>query len=85
MESEIVKLIPLAGELTVVVVLLAGIYLLIREVQDLKKTVKEKDAQLKDCIDMHLEDMRDNYKDRQVSSDRFKVFANEMRDIIRNK
>ena len=85
MESEIVKLIPLAGELTVVVVLLAGIYLLIREVQDLKKTVKDKDIQLKDCIDTHLKDMRENYKDRQVSSDRFKVFANEMRDIIRNK
>jgi predicted Holliday junction resolvase-like endonuclease len=86
MESEIIEhLIPMAGELTVVSVLLAVIYFLVKEIKSLKKRVKEKDIQIKDCINIHLSDMRTNFNTLQAVTEKFDAFANDLKDIIRAK
>ena len=86
MEIEAVQsLLPLAGKLTVIGILLIIIYFLYKEIQSLKARMVEKEEQLKVCIDSHLEDMRENYKDMQAFADKFNSFANELKDIIRER
>lgn len=76
-------ILPLAGKLTIIGVLLVVIYFLWKENKELNKKIDKKEEQLKGCINVHLEDMRVNYKDMQTITDKFNVFANELKDIIR--
>ena len=76
-------ILPLAGKLTIIGVLLVVIYFLWKENKELNKKIDKKEEQLKGCTNVHLEDMRVNYKDMQTITDKFNVFANELKDIIR--
>jgi hypothetical protein len=78
-------ILPMAGKLTIIGVLCVIIYFLWKENKELNKKIDKKEEQLKGCIDVHLEDMRVNYKDMQTITDKFNVFANELKDIIRTR
>ena len=74
--STILELIPLAGKIGVVTLLL----LWIRELTIDKKQLKK---HLNESIESHLKDMRDNSKDMQDFTNKFNSFANELKDILR--
>ncbi len=71
----IVDLIPIAGKIGVVSLLLLWIYSLNKDKQELKKNLTE-------SIESHLRDMRESKAEVTDFADKFNSFANEIKDIV---
>lgn len=85
LDMSLSQLLEIAGKLTVIGVLVVWLYIERQTNKRLSKKNEEVEIKLSKAFDAHLADMKESNKDYLNYIEKFNSFANEMKDIFRNK
>ena len=84
-QTEILEALLSIKEVSVFAVLAIVIWFLISDRKSLKQDLKDKDARIREVIDSHQSDMKENNKDLQSMSEKWSIVFTQLKDIIKDR
>jgi len=84
-QTEILETLLNIKEISVFAVMAVVIWFLIIDRKSLKQDLKYKDERIREVIDSHQSDMKENNKDLYTMSEKWSIVFTQLKDIIKDR
>ena len=84
-QTQILDTLLSIKEVSVFAVLAVVIWFLVSDRKSLKTELKDKDKRIREVIDNHQTDIKENNKDLQSMSEKWSVVFTQLKDIIKDR